>query len=72
MINRTWAKLPTNVLGGGWLACLGYAAGTTWLGFFDHLLRWRSDAGWTFETLGLQGREREIDRALATARSLID
>lgn len=65
------SDVAQGVLGGGWLACLGYSAGTTWLGFFDHLLRWRSDTGWTFETLGLPGREREIERALDDARTMI-
>lgn len=67
----TVAEAVDGVIGGGWLVCLGYAAGTTWLGFFDHLLRWRSETGWTFETLGLRGREREIERSLMAARSLI-
>ena len=28
------------LIGGGWLACLGYDAGTTSCAFYDSLLRW--------------------------------
>jgi para-aminobenzoate synthetase / 4-amino-4-deoxychorismate lyase len=47
----------SEVVGGGWLACFGYDPGTTTLGFYDSLLRWQPDAGWCFESLGLEGRQ---------------
>ena len=61
---------PDDLVGGGWLACLGYAAGTTSLAFYDSLLRWRPAEGWSFESLGLEGREAAHAAALAywTAR----
>ena len=59
------------LVGGGWLAQLGYAPHRSALGFFDHLLRWHPARGWVFETLGLQGREGELERALDRARSLV-
>jgi para-aminobenzoate synthetase / 4-amino-4-deoxychorismate lyase len=61
-----------DALGGGWLACLGYAPGHSWVGYFDHVLRWRPATGWRFETLGLSGRQSETDEALARARSELD
>jgi len=67
MLRRPW-----DGLGGGWLACLGYSAGTSWLGFYDHLLRWSPDGTWTFETLGLPGREPAMAEALAGWRALLD
>ena len=59
-----------DLVGGGWLACLGYAPGTTSLAFYDSLLRWRPAEGWSFESLGLAGRETANAAALAywTAR----
>jgi para-aminobenzoate synthetase/4-amino-4-deoxychorismate lyase len=44
------------VVGGGWVAGLGFGPGTTTLGYYDSLLRWRPDHGWAFEALGLPGR----------------
>jgi len=59
-----------DLVGGGWLACLGYAPGTTGLAFYDSLLRWRPAEGWSFESLGLAGRDAANTAALAywTAR----
>jgi len=53
------------IVGGGWLACFGYDPKTTSLAFYDSLLRWRSDSGWSFESLGLTGREPENEAAAA-------
>lgn len=61
----------TGVLGGGWLACLGFTPGTSWVGFYDCLLRWRRDGSWTFESLGLDGRAAETADALASWRLLL-
>jgi para-aminobenzoate synthetase/4-amino-4-deoxychorismate lyase len=57
-------ELASGLVGGGWLACLGYDPKTTTLGFYDSLLRWREDSGWSFESLGLSGREVENSAAL--------
>lgn len=56
---------PDDLVGGGWLACLGYDPGTTSLAFYDALLRWRPAEGWSFESLGLDGREAANAAALA-------
>jgi para-aminobenzoate synthetase / 4-amino-4-deoxychorismate lyase len=56
--------LASGLVGGGWLACFGYDPKTTTLGFYDSLLRWREDTGWSFESLGLSGREVENSAAL--------
>jgi para-aminobenzoate synthetase/4-amino-4-deoxychorismate lyase len=58
------SELASGLVGGGWLACLGYDPNTTTLGFYDSLLRWREDSGWFFESLGLSGREVENSAAL--------
>ena len=54
----------SGIVGGGWLACFGYDPKTTTLAFYDSLLRWQRDSGWSFESLGLSGRERENAAAL--------
>ena len=54
----------SGIVGGGWLACFGYDRETTTLAFYDSLLRWQPDSGWSFESLGLSGRERENESAL--------
>jgi anthranilate/para-aminobenzoate synthase component I/branched-subunit amino acid aminotransferase/4-amino-4-deoxychorismate lyase len=58
--SETWS----GAVGGGWLACFGYDPRTTTLAFYDSLLRWQPDSGWSFESLGLGGRERENAAAL--------
>lgn len=55
---------PADVIGGGWVAGLGFSPGTTTLAFYDSLLRWRPGSGWVFETLGLKGRETVTEAAL--------
>jgi para-aminobenzoate synthetase / 4-amino-4-deoxychorismate lyase len=54
---RSGFGVGPGIVGGGWLACLGYDATTTSLAFYDSLLRWQRDTGWSFESLGLSGRE---------------
>jgi para-aminobenzoate synthetase / 4-amino-4-deoxychorismate lyase len=54
----------SGMVGGGWLACFGYDPKTTTLGYYDSLLRWQRDSGWSFESLGLSGREPENAAAL--------
>ena len=54
--------VPPDLVGGGWLALLGYASGATAVAFYDSLLRWRENDGWAFESLGLPDREA-ADRA---------
>jgi len=51
-------------IGGGWLACLGYSPGHASLAFYDALLRWTPADGWSFESLGLVGREAATREAL--------
>ena len=55
---------PPELVGGGWVATLGYASGSTALAFYDSLLRWREADGWVFESLGLRGREAADAAAL--------
>jgi para-aminobenzoate synthetase / 4-amino-4-deoxychorismate lyase len=50
------AGTSADVVGGGWLVTLGYASGSSAMGFYDSLLRWRPAEGWSFESLGLRGR----------------
>jgi len=54
----------SGIVGGGWLACLGYDPKTTTLAFYDSLLRWQPETGWCFETIGLAGRERDDEAAV--------
>ena len=62
---------PPDLVGGGWLALLGYASGSTAVAFYDSLLRWREDDGWAFESLGLPGREAADAAALDHWRRLL-
>ena len=55
---------PAGLVGGGWLALLGYGPESTAIAFYDSLLRWREDDGWAFESLGLDGREAADHAAL--------
>ncbi len=59
------------LIGGGWLVCLGYAAGASWAGFCDWVLRRHPGGRWTFETLGLAGREAAVDAALRLGRAVV-
>jgi para-aminobenzoate synthetase/4-amino-4-deoxychorismate lyase len=61
---RSEAAMGSGAVGGGWLACFGYDPKTTTLAFYDSLLRWQPDKGWSFESLGLSGREPENAAAL--------
>src|SRR6478735_9346204 len=47
----------SGLVGGGWLACFGYDPKTTTMAFYDCLLRWQQATGWSFESLGIEGRE---------------
>ena len=58
-----------DVVGGGWVAALGFSPGRTVLAFYGSLLRWRPGPGWTFETLGLAGHEAADAEALAGWRA---
>jgi para-aminobenzoate synthetase / 4-amino-4-deoxychorismate lyase len=59
-------------VGGGWLACFGYDPQTTTLAFYDSLLRWQPNRGWSFESMGLSGRERENGSALRHWTALLE
>jgi para-aminobenzoate synthetase/4-amino-4-deoxychorismate lyase len=61
---RPGSGIGSGIVGGGWLACFGYDPKTTTLAFYDSLLRWQRDSGWSFESLGLSGRELENASAL--------
>jgi para-aminobenzoate synthetase/4-amino-4-deoxychorismate lyase len=63
-IVRSGSEMGSGTVGGGWLACFGYDPKTTTLAFYDSLLRWQRDTGWSFESLGLSGREPEDEAAL--------
>lgn len=56
-VMRSGSGVGSGIVGGGWLACFGYDPTTTSLAFYDSLLRWQRDTGWSFESLGLGGRE---------------
>ncbi|HEX5906237.1 MAG TPA: chorismate-binding protein [Propionibacteriaceae bacterium] len=57
VVMRSGSGVGSGIVGGGWLACFGYDPTTTSLAFYDSLLRWQRDTGWSFESLGLSGRE---------------
>ena len=63
--------VPPDLVGGGWLALLGYGLGSTAVAYYDSLLRWREDNGWAFESLGLPGREAAAAAALDHWRRLL-
>ena len=56
-VMHSGSGVGSGIVGGGWLACFGYDPKTTTLAFYDSLLRWQRDTGWSFESLGLSGRE---------------
>ena len=60
-----------DLVGGGWLVTLGYAPGSSTVAFYDSLLRWRPEDGWSFESLGLHGRELADEAALAGWKRLL-
>jgi para-aminobenzoate synthetase / 4-amino-4-deoxychorismate lyase len=62
----------SGIVGGGWLACFGYDPRTTTLAFYDCLLRWQPETGWSFESLGLSGRELENAAALQHWTTLLE
>ena len=63
--------VPPDLVGGGWLALLGYGRGSTAVAFYDSLLRWRDDDGWAFESLGLSGRQAADTAALEHWRRVL-
>ncbi|HEV2928857.1 MAG TPA: chorismate-binding protein [Propionibacteriaceae bacterium] len=67
----TLAWTDPDLVGGGWLIALGYAPGATTIAFYDSLLRWRPIEGWSFESLGLRGREGADAMALAGWRRML-
>ena len=78
--DQCWAPLsalpqPTpgfDGIGGGWITVLGYDPGTSWLAFYDSLLRRRTDGTWVFESLGIAGREDAAAGQLERARAALD
>ncbi len=58
-------------IGGGWFSCLGFSAGASIAYFYDSLLRWEPISGWTFETLGLSGRNARLEAELDAWRRLL-
>ena len=62
------AESGGDLVGGGWLVALGYAPGATTIAFYDSLLRWHPAEGWSFESLGLRGRETADATALSQWR----
>lgn len=58
-------------IGGGWVTVLGYDPGTSWLAFYDSLLRRRADGTWVFESLGIAGREDVAAAHLERARTAL-
>jgi para-aminobenzoate synthetase / 4-amino-4-deoxychorismate lyase len=66
------AGAESGAVGGGWLASFGYDPKTTTLAFYDSLLRWQRDSGWSFESLGLSGREPQNAAALQNWTTLLE
>lgn len=62
------AELPNDFVGGGWIGVVGFDDGTSMLGWYDSLLRWSPERGWSFEALGLPGRAEAYAAALADWR----
>ena len=58
-------------IGGGWLSCAGFGPGTSAACFYDSLLRWRPSIGWSFEALGLEGRDDQLHVELEAWRGLL-
>ena len=65
------SDVPPDLVGGGWLALLGYGPGSTAVAFYESLLRWREGEGWTFESLGLPDRQPADQAALDHWRRLL-
>jgi para-aminobenzoate synthetase/4-amino-4-deoxychorismate lyase len=65
------AATSSAIIGGGWLSCLGFTSGVSAACFFDSLLRWQPTNGWSFETLGLAGREDHVSTELNAWRRLL-
>jgi para-aminobenzoate synthetase/4-amino-4-deoxychorismate lyase len=65
------AGTSSAIIGGGWLSCLGFTSGVSAACFFDSLLRWQPTNGWSFETLGLAGREDHVSTELNAWRRLL-
>ena len=63
--------IPDDLVGGGWLGCLGFSPDTSAIAFHDHLLRWDPRRGWRFESLGLAGREAAMAGELERWRDLL-
>jgi para-aminobenzoate synthetase/4-amino-4-deoxychorismate lyase len=66
------ADRTSGVIGGGWLACLGYDTGSTSCAFYDSLLRWTPVAGWCYESLGLEGRDDHDRNARSRWSAMLD
>src|SRR6266536_1663372 len=52
-------RADPDVVGGGWFGVLGYDAPSSYLAFYDHLLRYR-DGAWTFEALWSDQRDAAL------------
>jgi para-aminobenzoate synthetase/4-amino-4-deoxychorismate lyase len=52
-----------DTVGGGWFGFVGYDPGCTYLGYYEHVLRWR-DGQWWFEGLTDRPRARAVLGAL--------
>ncbi len=52
-------RADPDVVGGGWFGVLGYDAPSSYLAFYDHLLRYR-DGAWTFEALWSDERDAAL------------
>ena len=68
---RRCREVPVAIIGGGWLSCLGFTPGVSAACFYDSLLRWQPTSGWTFETLGLAGRDGDVSVELHAWRRLL-
>jgi para-aminobenzoate synthetase/4-amino-4-deoxychorismate lyase len=64
-------RVPDGLIGGGWIGVIGYDDGASMLGWYDSLLCWSANQGWSFEALGLQGRQEAYAQGLADWRELL-
>ena len=59
------------VVGGGWFGVLGYDAPSSYLAFYDHLLRYR-DGTWTFEALWSDERDGALSAIRDELRDVLE
>ena len=64
-------RADPDVVGGGWFGVLGYDAPSSYLAFYDHLLRYR-DGMWTFEALWSDERDGALSAIRDELRDVLE